>query len=104
MSDQLNRHNPELEAALAGVTDASTLRETLLSTLAAQGQIVRMRGDDFNNRAICQSETPNASLAASSYKYEREVRFAESTGKRTLVLRANSQADLDALERQVTGQ
>ena len=98
------RSNSELEEALNRVNNASDLRETLLATLAGQGQIVRMRDDEFNLHALRQSETPSASLAVSSYKYEREVRFAESTGKRALVLRANSQADLDALEKQVTGQ
>jgi len=100
----VHRSNPELEEALSRVTNASDLRETLLSTLAAQGQIVRMRDDEFNLHALRQSETPNASLAVSSYKYEREVRFAESTGKRALVIRANSLDELNLLARQVTGE
>src|SRR6266700_2314810 len=89
----------ELEDALNNVQNASDLRETLLNTLAQQGTIVRSQNDQFDTRLIVgQPQTPDASLPANGYKYEREVRFAESTGKRTLVLRANSQADLDALE------
>jgi hypothetical protein len=85
------------------VQNASDLRETLLSTLAAQGTVVRSRDDEFNNRVIHQPE-PNVPLPANGFKFEREVRFAESTGKRSLVIRANTLEDLQALERQVTGQ
>ena len=104
MDSQLNRPNPELDAALAKVQDISQLRETLLSTLESQGTVFRSRDDAFNNRLIRQPQTPEASLPANNYAFEREVRFHPESGKRTLVLRANSQADLDALEKQVTGQ
>ena len=96
------KSNQQLEEALAGVTDTSQLRETLLKTLSDQGQIVRSRDDAFNNHLVIRQPEPDATLPANGYKFEREVRFAESTGKRALVLRANSQADLDALEKQVT--
>jgi hypothetical protein len=39
--------------------------------------------------------------AAYQFKYEREVRFHPESGRRTLVLRADSEADLDALERSI---
>ena len=103
MSEQL-KSNQQLEEALNNVNDASELRETLLSTLAAQGQIVRSRDDAFNNHLVVRQLEPNVSLPANGFKFEREVRFAESTGKRALVIRANSIEDLNALERQVTGQ
>jgi len=96
------KSNQQLEEALAGVTDMSQLRETLLKTLSDQGQIVRSRDDQYNNRLVIRQPEPDATLPANGYKFEREVRFAESTGKRALVLRANSQADLNALEKQVT--
>ena len=35
------KSNRQLEEALAGVTDTSQLRETLLKTLSDQGQIVK---------------------------------------------------------------
>jgi len=41
--------------------------------------------------------------AVSSFKFEREVRFHPESGKRNLVIRANTQADLDALEHQILG-
>ncbi len=41
--------------------------------------------------------------ATSGFKFEREVRFHPESGKRTLVIRANTQADLDALEAQILG-
>jgi hypothetical protein len=100
---ELMKSSPELEAALSQVHDVNDLRETLLATLAAQNQIVRTR-DQFDNRAIRQTQAEGSPLAASQYRYEKEIYFAESTGKRPLVIRATNQADLDALERQVTGQ
>src|ERR1700680_2114212 len=96
------RSNAELESALNNVTDASQLRETLLSTLAAQGQIVRSRDDAFNNHLVMRPQTPEASLSASTFRFEKEIRWAESTGKRAVIIRSNSQAALDELEKQIT--
>jgi hypothetical protein len=98
------KSNLELEAALAGVTDASQLREVMLRTLAAQGQVVRMRGDEFDTRLVRPQQTTEASLPASQYRFEREIRFHPESGKRSLVIRGNSQQDLDALQRQLTGE
>jgi hypothetical protein len=98
------KSNQQLEEALNSVHDASDLRETLLSTLAAQGQITRTRDDAFNTHLVIRQPEPDNSLPANGYKFEREIRFAESTGKRSLVIRANTIEDLDALDRQVTGQ
>jgi hypothetical protein len=39
--------------------------------------------------------------ATTEWEFSREVRWHESTGRRPLILRAHTQADLDALERQV---
>jgi|ERR1700730_1853872 len=101
MSSGVPKSNPELEAALAGVTDASQLRETLLSTLAAQGQIVRTQ-NEFDNRLIRQPE-PNGSLPASGYRFEKELTFHPDSGRRNLMLRANTMQDLAALEKQILG-
>jgi len=97
MSDQL-------EKALNNVSDVSQLREVLLQTMASEGTIVRSRDDAFNNRLIRQPQTPEASLPANNYAFEREVRFHPESGKRTLIIRAMTLADLNELERQVTGQ
>jgi hypothetical protein len=99
---ELTRPNTELEAALAGVTDANQVREVTLRVMASQGTIVRTR-DQFDNRAIRQTQA-EASLPVSNFKFEREVRFAESTGKRALLIKANTLEELNQLERQVTGQ
>lgn len=104
MSD-LPKSNAELDAVIGGANTHEALREAMLQTLAKQGQIVRSRDDEFNNRLIRQPNSERGvPLPASGFKFEREVRFAESTGKRALVIRANSLEDLNALERQVTGQ
>jgi hypothetical protein len=41
--------------------------------------------------------------AAHQFKYERELKFHPESGRRTLVLRADSESDLDALEHQILG-
>jgi len=40
--------------------------------------------------------------APTTWAFTKEIRWADSTGRRPLVIRATSQADLDALEAQVT--
>ena len=90
----------QLENALNNVTDASQLREVLLREMAASGQIVRTQDDTF--RGIRQP-TPDAPPSASTFRFEKEIRFHPESGKRTLLIHANSQADLDALEAQILG-
>ena len=102
MSDQI-RSNPQLEEALNRVNNASDLRETLLATLAAQGRIVRMRDDEFNLHAIRQPQTPDPTLPGNGFRYEKEITFNPESGRRNLMIRANSMEDLTALENQILG-
>jgi hypothetical protein len=104
MSNNVPKSNPELEAALAEVNNASDLREIMLAELSRQGQVVRTRDDAFNNHLVIRQPEPDDSLPANNFKFEKEIHFAQSTGKRSLVIRAKSLDDLNALERQVTGQ
>jgi len=58
---------------------------------------------DALHSAGAQSQQSNESMpAAHDYKFEKTIRWAESTGKRPMVLRAMTQEDLDLLERQIT--
>ena len=101
MSDQL-KSNPELDAAFEGALTVSDLRETMLQTLSKQGTVVRASDSEFNNRLVIrQPQTPDAPLPANGFKFEREIRFYPDSGKRTLIIRANTQADLDAVEAQI---
>ncbi len=95
------RSNPELEAAINGAQTPQELREAMLSTLAKQGQIVRTRDDEFNNRLIQRPNTDSSPLPANGYRFERVLRFDPESGKRALVLRANTVEDLNALEAQI---
>jgi len=95
MSDQL-------EKALNGVNDISQLREVLLQTMASEGTIVRSRDSEWNNRLIRQPE-PDASLPANNFKFEKELTFNPESGRRNLMLRANTMEDLAALENQILG-
>ena len=104
MSDFL-KSNFQLDEAIAGANSYEAMREAMLQTLAAQGRVVRSKNDAYDVRVLRQPDPePNVSLPANGFKYEKDVHFAPSTGKRSLVIRANTIEDLDALERQVTGQ
>ncbi len=93
-----------LEDALNNVQNASDLRETLLNTLAQQGTIVRSQNDQFDTRLIVgPPQTPDASLPANGFRYEKELTFDPESGRRNLMLRANTMEDLAALERQILG-
>jgi hypothetical protein len=95
MSDQLEKN-------LNNVNDISQLREVLLQTLASEGTIVRSRDSEFNNRLTRQPE-PNVSLPANNFKFEKELTFNPESGRRNLMLRANTMEDLTALENQILG-
>jgi hypothetical protein len=83
------------------------LRESMLQALEKAGTIVRPKGEgEFavrvnpNTQPIPEHDT---SVPASGWKFEKEIRFAESTGRRTLLIHAQTPEDLAALERQILG-
>lgn len=111
MSNEFLPSSPKIDQAVIDATSGPDpsfehLRESLKAALVTAGRIERTPETlGYGIRLLPgQQAEPNVPLAASQYRYEKEIRFAESTGKRTLIIRANSQADLDSLERQVTGQ
>jgi len=103
MSSNVPKSTPAVDEAINTAVTHEQLREQLLSAMVADGNLIRSRDSEFNNRLVIRQPEPNVSVPA-NFKFEREIHFAQSTGKRSLVIRANSQTDLDALEKQVTGQ
>jgi hypothetical protein len=97
------KSNLELEAALAEVNNSSDLREIMLAELSRQGQVVRTRDDAFNNHLVIRQPEPDASLPANGFRYEKEITFNPESGRRNLMIRANSMEDLTALENQILG-
>jgi hypothetical protein len=97
------RSDRELDDAVNGSNNFEMLRENMLSTLSNRGLLTRSRTDAFDirvlNAPVLDAPPPTS---GSGFKFEKEVRFAESTGRRTLVIRANSIEDLNALEQQVS--
>lgn len=95
-----------VEDAINSATTQSDLRELMLAAMEKSGMTVpRTRDEEFNIRLTRQAAAPppDQALAASGYKFERTIRFHESTGRRALVIRGNSEADLNALESQILG-
>jgi hypothetical protein len=101
MNETYLRSDPELDRKLAECNDPEAIREIVKAHLAAQGIIRRERGNDFGARIVGQQQTPEAPLAASGYKFEREFRFHPASGRRTLMLRANTLEDLNELQAQI---
>jgi hypothetical protein len=97
--------NPKLDEVIANSDSFENLRERMKAQLARDGVISRDEATHLYGVTLTgRQETPVSPVPASNFRLEREVRFAESTGKRTLLLKANTIEELDALERQVTGQ
>jgi hypothetical protein len=98
--DFIMKSNPELDKAVSQSTSHVELRERLLAAMANQGLVSR---DREGVRATGQPQSdPVASSSGQAYPFEKEIHFHPSTGKRSLVIRATTLADLMALERQVT--
>jgi hypothetical protein len=92
-----------LTASIEGASSAEEIRELCKSTLVADRVIERERGNGYGDVLTREAETalPGNSSSASTmpqYKFEREVQFAESTGRRSMLIHANTIEDLDALE------
>lgn len=79
------------------------MREAMKAALVGEGRMER--GDreslGFGARGIPERQTSDASMPANGFKFEREFKYAPSSDRRSLMLRANTQADLDALARQM---
>ena len=92
-----------LTASIEGASSAEEIRELCKSQLVADGILDRERGNGYGDQLTKEAENalPGNSSSASTvpqYKFEREVQFAESTGRRSMLIHANTLADLDALE------
>ena len=96
------------------VTDAinnartpSELREAALNSMAEAGIIVRTRDDDFNFRinpdAVAGIGEPASAMSAGKPRLERTIRFHERLGRRNLVIHADTEEELNALEAQILG-
>ena len=103
MSEFLKDTNREIEAAInAAPQNFEAIREATLDILSKRHQIERSTTGAFETRILKPMETDEPTPTGSGFKFEKEIKFAESTGKRALVIRANTPEDLAALERQVT--
>jgi hypothetical protein len=96
MSDIFLRSDADLDQKIAECNDPEKIREITKTHFAAHGIIERERGADFGARIIRQQPTdaPNVSLPASGYKFEHEFKFNPESGRRSLILRANTKEDL----------
>ncbi len=80
--------NPELDAAILAASQGASISENV----EAMRQILH------DAPPVVQAPTDSSMPAAHQFKLEREIKFAPSSGRRTLVIRADNERDLQALE------
>jgi hypothetical protein len=96
------KSNPQLEDAVNSAQTPAELRERMLSTLAAQGQIVRTREDEFDNRVVRQPETPTPRLEERDSRPINAERVLYLQGNsRIVITSADGEAALDKIEAQL---
>jgi hypothetical protein len=95
--------NPALEAALANAQTPNEVRELTLQILAAQGQIVRSRDDEFNHQVLRQPQPVPASAPAASAPAaaERCMRIFCPHNNDKFEIYGVSEMELDEKERQI---
>lgn len=96
----------DYERQVAECTSAEDLKELTKRFLEATGVISRSdeRGRDGNGvQLLPHAPTPNPSggTRSSGGVWSKEIRWAESTGRRPVVIRADTEAELQALENQI---
>jgi len=98
MSEHI-KSNQQLDDAINSAQTTAELRERMLSTLAAQGQIVRMREDEFDNRVIRQPETHQPRLEERDTRPINAERVLYLQGNsRIVITSADGESALDTIE------
>ena len=105
MSNEWAPSNDALNAAISKCNSPEEIRELAKASLASQGIISRDREDgNYGARVLRQPErTPDASSlpAADGMPFTKTIRWAESTGRRPLVIRAATAELLQELENEI---
>ena len=87
-----------LEEALAGVTDASNLREIMLQTLQKQGVIVRSRDTEFHPELIVPQPSEPPPAVAMPASPDTCIRVVYPGGNTRCEIYGTSEEALDAQE------
>jgi hypothetical protein len=96
------KSNQQLDDAITGANNFEAMREAMLQTLTAQGRVVRSRTDAYDVRVLRSSEPePNNAPPASGYRFEHEFRYHPASGRRSVILHANTMEDLNELIREM---
>jgi len=104
MSDFL-RSNQKLDEAISGADNFEAMREKMLQTLAAQGQVVRSRTDAYDVRVIPQSPAPPTPRLDDERRDCRPPNAERvlylSGNSRIVISSADGEAALDLIEAQL---
>lgn len=99
----------ELQKAIAACTDSESIKSTLKAYMQEKGMISLDRGDaatvHINQNPLDQHQhqpsRETSQQPSNGFKFHRDLKFGGVGGRRDLVLSANSEADLDALEAEI---
>ena len=86
-------NDPALEKIVRECTDPTELQNRIAEYYQRQGYAAPPASNSL----------PATSASSGGFEFEREIKFAESTGRRTLVIRAHTLEELNALEAQILG-
>jgi len=102
MTDFANS-NAKIDDIVRNSTNHEAMREAIKQQMVADGTIARdTETQGFGViRLRSDEQTSDATLSAHGFKYERIFRYAPESGRRSLMLRANTLEDLQALEREM---
>jgi hypothetical protein len=101
------RSTPELDRIARESENPEAMRQAMKAELERTGVITPLeRGSQYGATLLRAPDLANSGSSlpdsTSDGFLTREVRWHESTGKKTLIIRARTLAELDELERQVT--
>ena len=104
MSSEWAPSNDALNAAISKCNSPEEIRELTKASLEAQGIISRNREDGNYGARLLRLPEPTADASLPAYgglAFQKEIRWAESTGRRPLIIKAATPELLQELENDI---
>jgi hypothetical protein len=103
MSSDFPTSSAALDAAIRNATSPEQIREIAKSAMIAAGVISRERGfeSDVVVHRMPEMAAPESSLPADEYPFTKYIRWAESTGRQPVTIRAKTLKRLQEIENQL---
>lgn len=93
----------DLDDVIKHATDGETIGENMQRLKDELHRHLNMISPQAQAEAADDAQRAAMPAPATKFTHERELKFAPESGRRSLILRAMSEADLDALEASILG-